>query len=75
MSGSVRHGVGGGRGRVRGDGALALTVRRSGQDDRQPAHEARPDALERSRWPLASITALGCVGRGPALSAWRLTGG
>ncbi|GAA2915970.1 hypothetical protein GCM10020221_09710 [Streptomyces thioluteus] len=41
------------------DGSLALLVQRSDQTDRQLAdHEERLDALERTRWPLASIAAL-----------------
>ncbi|MTE19493.1 hypothetical protein F0L17_10220 [Streptomyces sp. TRM43335] len=60
---------------ARVDGALALLVQRSDQIDKQLAdHEARLDALERSRWPLASVTALAAVG-GLALGAWQLTGG
>ncbi|WP_372407388.1 hypothetical protein [Streptomyces luteireticuli] len=44
---------------ARVDGALALLVQRSDQTDRQMAdHEARLDALERGRWPLASLAAL-----------------
>ncbi|MEU2393962.1 hypothetical protein [Streptomyces sp. NPDC007369] len=49
---------------ARADGQLALLVQRSDQTDRQLAdHETRLDALERNRWPLASIAALvGVVG-------------
>ncbi|MGK5632843.1 hypothetical protein [Streptomyces sp. URMC 123] len=44
---------------ARVDGSLALLVQRSDQTDRQLAdHEARLDALERSRWPLPSLVAL-----------------
>ncbi|GAA0430260.1 hypothetical protein [Streptomyces luteireticuli] len=44
---------------ARVDGSLALLVQRSDQTDRQLAdHEERLDALERARWPLASIAAL-----------------
>ncbi|MEU1122240.1 hypothetical protein ABZ371_01300 [Streptomyces sp. NPDC005899] len=44
---------------ARADGQLALLVQRSDQTDKQLAdHEARLDALERSRWPLASVGAL-----------------
>ncbi|WP_171167532.1 hypothetical protein [Streptomyces sp. I05A-00742] len=44
---------------ARVDGALALVVQRNDQTDRQLAdHEARLDALERGRWPLASVAAL-----------------
>ncbi|MEV3992038.1 hypothetical protein AB0J57_24305 [Streptomyces sp. NPDC049837] len=44
---------------ARVDGSLALLVQRSDQTDKQLAdHETRLDALERTRWPLASVTAL-----------------
>ncbi|MFI9239736.1 hypothetical protein [Streptomyces sp. NPDC053079] len=44
---------------ARVDGSLALLVQRSDQTDKQLAdHEARLDALERNRWPLASVAAL-----------------
>ncbi|MBZ4320627.1 hypothetical protein [Streptomyces huiliensis] len=44
---------------ARVDGALALVVQRNDQTDRLLAdHEARLDALERGRWPLASVTVL-----------------
>ncbi|MEU9999523.1 hypothetical protein ACGFYP_32350 [Streptomyces sp. NPDC048370] len=44
---------------ARVDGSLALLVQRSDQTDKQLAdHEARLDALERTRWPLASIATL-----------------
>ncbi|MET9086225.1 hypothetical protein ABZX77_30860 [Streptomyces sp. NPDC004237] len=47
---------------ARVDGALALLVQRSDQTDKQLAdHEHRLDALERTRWPLASIGALAAV--------------
>lgn len=47
---------------ARVDGALALLVQRSDQTDRQLAdHESRLDALERARWPLASIGVLAAV--------------
>lgn len=47
---------------ARVDGALALLVQRSDQTDRQLTdHEQRLDALERSRWPLASVGALAAV--------------
>ncbi|WP_372408378.1 hypothetical protein [Streptomyces luteireticuli] len=47
---------------ARVDGALALLVQRSDQTDRQLAdHETRLDALERARWPLASVVALTAV--------------
>ncbi|GGX63137.1 hypothetical protein [Streptomyces hiroshimensis] len=44
---------------ARVDGALALLVQRSDQSDRQLAdHDKRLDALERNRWPLASLAAV-----------------
>ncbi|CAL9500882.1 hypothetical protein [Streptomyces sp. enrichment culture] len=44
---------------ARVDGSLALLVQRSDQTDKQLADmESRIDALERARWPLASIAAL-----------------
>ncbi len=47
---------------ARVDGSLALLVQRSDQTDKQLAdHEARLDALERNRWPLASVAALAGV--------------
>ncbi|GAA4784085.1 hypothetical protein [Streptomyces ziwulingensis] len=47
---------------ARVDGSLALLVQRSDQTDRQLAdHEQRLDALERSRWPLASIGVLAAL--------------
>ncbi|MFF7977770.1 hypothetical protein ACFZDK_01375 [Streptomyces sp. NPDC007901] len=47
---------------ARVDGSLALLVQRSDQTDKQLAdHEHRLDALERTRWPLASIGALAAV--------------
>ncbi|MFF7469370.1 hypothetical protein [Streptomyces sp. NPDC008092] len=47
---------------ARVDGSLALLVQRSDQTDRQLAdHEKRLDALERTRWPLASVGALAAV--------------
>lgn len=58
---------------ARVDGSLALLVQRSDQTDKQLAdHEARLDALERSRWPLASIGALAAVAT-VAVTAWELT--
>ncbi|WP_329422960.1 hypothetical protein [Streptomyces sp. NBC_01268] len=57
---------------ARVDGSLALLVQRGDQTDRQLAdHEARLDALERARWPLASLAALVAV-LGVALSLWQL---
>ncbi|WKV74211.1 hypothetical protein AW27_026270 [Streptomyces sp. PCS3-D2] len=48
---------------ARVDGALALLVQRSDQTDKQLAdHETRLDALERNRWPLATIATLAGVG-------------
>ncbi|MFJ4711248.1 hypothetical protein [Streptomyces sp. NPDC088785] len=47
---------------ARVDGSLALLVQRSDQTDRQVAdHEQRLDALERARWPLASVGALAAL--------------
>lgn len=57
---------------ARVDGALALLVQRSDQTDKQLAdHESRLYALERTRWPLASIAALTALA-GLVLSAWGL---
>ncbi|MEV4869470.1 hypothetical protein [Streptomyces syringium] len=57
---------------ARVDGALALLVQRSDQTDKQLAdHESRLYALERARWPLASIAALTALA-GLVLSAWGL---
>ncbi|MCC3776298.1 MULTISPECIES: hypothetical protein [unclassified Streptomyces] len=59
---------------ARVDGSLALLVQRSDQTDKQLAdHEARLDALERARWPLASVAALTAVG-GVVLAGLQLTG-
>jgi hypothetical protein len=58
---------------ARVDGSLALLVQRSDQTDKQLAdHEQRLDALERARWPLASIGALAAVAT-VVLTAWELT--
>lgn len=58
---------------ARVDGSLALLVQRSDQTDKQLAdHEQRLDALERSRWPLASIGALAAVAAA-MVTAWELT--
>ncbi|MEU2513064.1 hypothetical protein [Streptomyces syringium] len=57
---------------ARVDGALALLVQRSDQTDKQLAdHESRLYALERTRWPLASVAALTALA-GLLLSAWGL---
>ncbi|MFI9613197.1 hypothetical protein ACIHCM_16240 [Streptomyces sp. NPDC052023] len=57
---------------ARVDGSLALLVQRSDQTDKQLAdHEQRLDALERSRWPLASMAALAAVGA-VVVGAWEL---
>ncbi|ARX85619.1 hypothetical protein SMD44_05083 [Streptomyces alboflavus] len=57
---------------ARVDGSLALLVQRGDQTDRALAdHETRLDALERSRWPLPSITALVAV-TSLSLTAWQL---
>ncbi|MFF3845291.1 hypothetical protein [Streptomyces sp. NPDC002328] len=59
---------------ARADGQLALLVQRSDQTDKQLAdHEQRLDALERSRWPVASIGALAAMATG-AVALWELTG-
>ncbi|KNB50094.1 hypothetical protein [Streptomyces caatingaensis] len=59
---------------ARVDGSLALLVQRSDQTDRQLAdHEERLDALERARWPLASIAALTALA-GLAISLLQLAG-
>ncbi|GGT65387.1 hypothetical protein [Streptomyces purpureus] len=48
---------------ARVDGQLALLVQRGDQTDKQLAdHEARLDALEKSRWPLPSLAALVSLG-------------
>ncbi|KFK89971.1 hypothetical protein IX27_02730 [Streptomyces sp. JS01] len=53
------------------DGQLALVVQRGDQVDRQLAdHEARLDALEKTRWPLPSVLALVAV-IGLALTLWQ----
>lgn len=58
---------------ARADGSLALLVQRSDQTDKQLAdHERRLDALERSRWPLASVGALAALATA-AVTAWQLT--
>ncbi|CAM5328866.1 MULTISPECIES: hypothetical protein [Streptomyces] len=57
---------------ARVDGSLALLVQRSDQTDKQLAdHEARLDALERNRWPLASIAAL-TASAGVLVAVWEL---
>ncbi|RSS51360.1 hypothetical protein [Streptomyces sp. WAC01280] len=59
---------------ARVDGSLALLVQRSDQTDKQLAdHEARLDALEKSRWPLASIAALTATA-GVLVAVWQLAG-
>ncbi|MFC8264781.1 hypothetical protein ACFUIZ_03485 [Streptomyces cinereoruber] len=58
---------------ARTDGSLALLVQRSDQTDKQLAdHESRLDALERTRWPLASIAAL-TTSAGVLVAVWELT--
>lgn len=48
---------------TRVDGSLALLVQRGDQTDKKiEDHEARLDALERSRWPLPSLAAVVSVG-------------
>ncbi|MEU5980143.1 hypothetical protein [Streptomyces sp. NPDC047315] len=58
---------------ARVDGSLALLVQRSDQTDQRLAdHEARLDALEKSRWPLPSLVAL--TGLGALLVAlWQMS--
>ncbi|MFE3073117.1 hypothetical protein [Streptomyces sp. NPDC059247] len=57
---------------ARVDGSLALLVQRSDQTDKQLAdHETRLDALERARWPLASIAAL-TASAGVLVAVWEL---
>ncbi|MFB7589389.1 hypothetical protein [Streptomyces sp. NPDC056169] len=57
---------------ARVDGSLALLVQRSDQTDKQLAdHEARLDALEKSRWPLASIAAL-TASAGVLIAVWEI---
>ncbi|MGI5481272.1 hypothetical protein [Streptomyces lavendofoliae] len=59
---------------ARADGSLALLVQRSDQTDKQLAdHEARLDALERGRWPVASVMAL-TSGAGFTLALWQAVG-
>lgn len=55
-------------------GKLDLIVQRADQTERQlEDHETRLDALERSRWPLASVGAL--VGAaGLAVAIWQASG-
>ncbi|MFB7112989.1 hypothetical protein [Streptomyces sp. NPDC056190] len=58
---------------ARVDGSLALLVQRSDQTDKQIAdHEQRLDALERSRWPIASIGVLATVATA-VVATWELT--
>ncbi|MEU1349710.1 hypothetical protein ACFYPA_17590 [Streptomyces sp. NPDC005775] len=55
---------------ARADGQLALLVQRSDQTDKQLAdHESRLDALERTRWPLASVGVLTATA-GLAVALW-----
>ncbi|WP_224302370.1 hypothetical protein [Streptomyces olivaceus] len=55
------------------NGSLALLAQRGDQTDKTlDDHENRLDALERNRWPLASVTALVAV-IGLALSLWQFT--
>ncbi|MCP9957768.1 MULTISPECIES: hypothetical protein [Streptomyces] len=61
-------------GLARVDGSLALLVQRSDQTDKQLADmETRLDALERTRWPLASIAAL-TASAGLMVALWELAG-
>ncbi|WP_340385542.1 hypothetical protein U5640_36450 [Streptomyces sp. SS7] len=56
---------------ARVDGSLALLVQRSDQTDRRLTdHEERLDAIERNRWPAASVGVLtGVVGAATGLLA------
>lgn len=57
---------------ARVDGSLALLVQRGDQTDKRlDDHEARLDALERSRWPLSSIAVLAAVA-GALVALWEL---
>ncbi|GAA3374264.1 hypothetical protein GCM10020367_37470 [Streptomyces sannanensis] len=57
---------------ARVDGSLALLVQRSDQTDKQLAdHESRLDALERARWPVASIGAV-TASAGLMIAVWEL---
>ncbi|MGW1278005.1 hypothetical protein ACWD4V_13775 [Streptomyces tsukubensis] len=68
LRGEIREGF------ARQEGQLALLVQRGDQVDRQLTdHEARLDALERSRWPVPSVVAVtGLAALG--VSAWALLG-
>jgi hypothetical protein len=58
---------------ARADGQLALLVQRSDQSDKQLAdHETRLDALEQTRWPLPTVSALAAAGT-MGLYLWQLT--
>lgn len=60
-----------GVGFTRVDGQLALLVQRGDQTDKQLAdHEQRLDALERNRWPVTALTAVGALG----VSLWQALG-
>jgi hypothetical protein len=59
---------------ARVDGQLALLVQRGDQTDKTlDDHEKRLDALERSRWPIASIGALAAITTA-AVAVLQLTG-
>ncbi|MFF4168589.1 hypothetical protein [Streptomyces sp. NPDC001744] len=59
---------------ARVDGSLALLVQRHDQTDKQLAdHELRLDSLERSRWPVASVTVL-VASAGLMLTTWQALG-
>ncbi len=59
---------------ARVDGQLSLLVQRSDQTDRHlDDHEKRLDALERSRWPMASIGALTALAA-LAVTLWQAIG-
>jgi cytolysin (calcineurin-like family phosphatase) len=55
-------------------GKLDLIAQRADQTDRQlDDHEQRLDALERSRWPIASVGVLTGLG-GLAIALWQASG-
>lgn len=55
-------------------GQLALLVQRGDQTDKTlDDHEKRLDALERNRWPIASLGALAGLG-GLAVALWQAAG-
>ncbi|MGR6997612.1 hypothetical protein ACU686_05135 [Yinghuangia aomiensis] len=59
---------------ARVDGQLALFLQRADQTDQKLTdHEQRLDALERSRWPVASIGVLTGIA-GIAVAVWQAVG-